>query len=222
MYAFDLPEKPSPEFRSFAIKNPLHYRTVNVTDPDALARAVAEVTDTHGRLDGAIAAAGVQQETPALQYTKEDFQKMMDVNVLGVFLTFQACAREIIRSRTPAASLIAIASMSARIANRGLICCPYNTSKAAVAQMVRGLAAEWGEHGIRVNSISPGYCRTEMVEELFKTHPERREKWGGENMLGRVSEPGEYRGVAVWLMSEEGSGFVTGSDVVVDGGHTAW
>jgi NAD(P)-dependent dehydrogenase (short-subunit alcohol dehydrogenase family) len=97
----------------------------------------------------------------------------------------------------------------------------YNASKAAVVQLARNLAAEWGEHNIRVNTISPGYIVTAMVEELFKTYPERRTEWPKHNMLGRLSTPDEYRGAAVFLLSPASS-FMTGSDLRIDGGHCAW
>jgi NAD(P)-dependent dehydrogenase (short-subunit alcohol dehydrogenase family) len=97
----------------------------------------------------------------------------------------------------------------------------YNASKAAVAQLARNLAAEWGPHSIRVNTISPGYIVTDMVEALFKTHPERRTEWASHNMLGRLSLPSEYRGAAVFLLSKASS-FMTGSDLRIDGGHCAW
>lgn len=111
--------------------------------------------------------------------------------------------------------------MSGTVANRGLVCAAYNSSKAAVIQLGRNLAAEWGVNGIRVNTISPGYCETAMVEKLFETHPERRTEWASHNMLGRVSKPEDYRSVAVFLMGD-GSRFMTGSDVRIDGGHCAW
>ena len=88
-------------------------------------------------------------------------------------------------------------------------------------QLGRNLAAEWGERGIRVNTLSPGYIVTAMVEALFETYPERREKWASENMLGRLSAPHEYRGAAVFLLSDASS-FMTGSDLRIDGGHAAW
>jgi NAD(P)-dependent dehydrogenase (short-subunit alcohol dehydrogenase family) len=73
----------------------------------------------------------------------------------------------------------------------------YNSSKAAVHQLGRCLAAEWGkEHGIRVNTLSPGYIMTKMVEDLFERFPERREVWSRQNMLGRLSTPEEYRYVS--------------------------
>ena len=88
-------------------------------------------------------------------------------------------------------------------------------------QLGRNLASEWGEHGIRVNTISPGYIVTAMVEELFKQFPERRVEWATQNMLGRLSSPREYRGAAVFLISSASS-FMTGSDLRMDGGHAAW
>lgn len=105
--------------------------------------------------------------------------------------------------------------------DQGLICPAYNASKAGVVQLARNLASEWGQYGIRVNTISPGYIVTAMVEELFKQYPERRTEWPTQNMLGRLSDPREYRGAAVFLLSDASS-FMTGADLKIDGGHTAW
>ncbi len=104
---------------------------------------------------------------------------------------------------------------------QGLICPAYNASKAAVLQLARNLASEWGQHNIRVNTLSPGYIVTQMVEALFVQFPERKEQWPRENMLGRLSYPKDFRAAAVFLMSE-GSSFMTGSDLRIDGGHCAW
>jgi NAD(P)-dependent dehydrogenase (short-subunit alcohol dehydrogenase family) len=104
---------------------------------------------------------------------------------------------------------------------QGLICPAYNASKAAVIQLARNLAAEWGTYNIRVNTISPGYIVTAMVEKLFVEFPERRDQWPKENMLARLSRPEEYRGAAVFLLSDASS-FMTGSDLRMDGGHAAW
>lgn len=97
----------------------------------------------------------------------------------------------------------------------------YNASKAGVIQLARSLAAEWGQYGIRVNTISPGYILTQMLLNLFDDYPERREQWPKENMLQRLSVPKEYRGAAVFLLSDASS-FMTGSDLRIDGGHAAW
>jgi NAD(P)-dependent dehydrogenase (short-subunit alcohol dehydrogenase family) len=105
--------------------------------------------------------------------------------------------------------------------DQGLICPAYNASKAAVIQLARNLASEWGQYGIRVNTISPGYIVTAMVEALFEKFPERRVEWPKQNMLGRLSKPEEYRGAAAFLISDASS-FMTGSDLRMDGGHAAW
>ncbi len=102
---------------------------------------------------------------------------------------------------------------------KGLICPAYNASKAGVVQLSRNLASEWGEYGIRVNTISPGYIVTAMVEKLFEDFPDRKEQWPKENMLGRLSKPQEYRGAAVFLISDASS-FMTGSDLRIGGGHS--
>jgi NAD(P)-dependent dehydrogenase (short-subunit alcohol dehydrogenase family) len=105
--------------------------------------------------------------------------------------------------------------------SQGLICPAYNASKAGVIQLGRNLASEWGMHNIRVNTISPGYIVTAMVEELFVKYPERKADWPTQNMLGRLSKPAEYRGAAVFLISDASS-FMTGADLKIDGGHSAW
>jgi NAD(P)-dependent dehydrogenase (short-subunit alcohol dehydrogenase family) len=172
---------------------------------------------------------------------------MFEVNVTGVFMTAQAVAKEMIRWGN-GGSIAMIASMSGTVANRvsfyiltstpflvtpckqnanisfpiqGLICPAYNASKAAVLQLGRNLASEWGSYGIRVNTISPGYIATAMVEALFEKYPERRRDWPTQNMLGKLSVPEEYRGAAVFCISDASS-FMTGSDLRIDGGHTAW
>ncbi|KAI1827793.1 hypothetical protein F4861DRAFT_289410 [Xylaria intraflava] len=187
---------------------------------DSLDSIVRGIADKHGRIDGLIAAAGIQQETSALDYTAADADRMLGVNVTGVLMTAQAVARHMIRLKSKG-SLVLIASMSGTIANRGLICPVYNASKAAVIQLGRNLAMEWGSKGIRVNTISPGYIVTEMVEKLFVEYPERKAEWPTHNMLNTLSKPEDYRGAAVFLLSDA-SRFMTGADLRIDGGHAAW
>ncbi|KAI0390295.1 hypothetical protein F5Y17DRAFT_72297 [Xylariaceae sp. FL0594] len=203
------------------LNTPVYYHQIDVrTGVDHLNSVVEEIVQKHGRIDGLIAAAGIQQETSALEYTAADSDRMLGVNVTGVLMTAQAVARQMVRLNTPG-SLVLIASMSGTIANRGLICPVYNASKAAVIQLGRNLAMEWGGHGIRVNTISPGYIVTEMVQKLFVQFPEREKEWPTHNMLGCLSKPEDYRGAAVFLLSDA-SRFMTGADLRIDGGHAAW
>ncbi|BCS01031.1 putative short chain dehydrogenase [Aspergillus luchuensis] len=226
VYALDRLDEPSPEFAIIQeravqeLGTELHYRRIDVRDTELLNTVIETIANTEGRMDGLVAAAGIQQETPALEYTAKDSNTMFEVNVTGVFMTAQAVAKQMIRFGN-GGSIALIASMSGTIANRGLICPAYNASKAAVIQLGRNLASEWGQYNIRVNTISPGYIVTAMVEKLFEQFPQRRDEWPKQNMLGRLSAPNEYRGAAVFLLSDASS-FMTGSDLRIDGGHAAW
>ncbi|KAI5781535.1 hypothetical protein EDC01DRAFT_789714 [Geopyxis carbonaria] len=226
VYVLDRLETPSADFTTIQqraadeLGAALHYRHIDVTDTTALHETVHAIGASHGRLDGLIAAAGINKEGAALDYSAADFNHILNVNVTGVFSTAQAVASEMV-ARGNGGSIALIASMSGSVANRGLICAAYNASKAAVVQLARNLASEWGRHGIRVNTISPGYIVTPMTRSDFKGSPEREQFLAGGNMLGRLSSPEEYRGAGVFLVSGASS-FMTGSDVIIDGGHHAW
>ncbi|KAM0321774.1 hypothetical protein ACHAQA_009870 [Verticillium albo-atrum] len=203
----------------------ISYHRCDVTDEEAM-RAVLESIDTEAEARGApfwgtIACAGIQQKVPALEYPVADFERIQRVNVVGAFVTSKQTAR-ILVERKRKGSVVLIASMSGQIANRaqGLTCSAYNTSKAAVQQMCRSLAQEWGQYGIRVNTLSPGYIRTAMTDELLAAEPEVETTWMRGAMLNRLGVPEDFKAPAVFLLSE-GSGFMTGADLRVDGGHCA-
>ncbi|EXV00841.1 short chain dehydrogenase family protein [Metarhizium robertsii] len=183
----------------------LTYHEADVRNVHQINKVMSKIADDHGRLDGLIAAAGIKNETSALEFLPDQVENIMSVNVIGTFMTAQAAARQMIRLKRPG-SICLVASMSGSVANRG---------------MPSSLAAEWGEHGIRVNTLSPGYITTEVVQSLLDEFPERRESWSRDNMLNRLSLPAEYRGAAVFLLSDASS-FMTGSDLRIDGGHVAW
>jgi NAD(P)-dependent dehydrogenase (short-subunit alcohol dehydrogenase family) len=123
VYALDILPEPSPDFHTIATRaenelgTSLHYRRVDVRDVSSLNNIVSEIADKHGRMDGLIAAAGIQQETPALEYTPEDANRMFEVNITGVFMTAQAVAKQMIRFGN-GGSIALIASMSGTVANR--------------------------------------------------------------------------------------------------------
>lgn len=164
--------------------------------------------------------------TSALDFKKDDMLKMLEVNYVGVFLSARACARQMLRYKNQG-SICLIASMSGSIANRGFIAPVYSSSKAAVIQLARNLAMEWGRMnpdgsgGIRVNTISPGHILTPMVEENFRKGEANQARWEDNSMLGRLSMPEEFQGAGIFLMSEASS-YMTGHDMRIDGGTTAW
>lgn len=123
VYALDRLPIPSPDFAPLqerartSLGTALHYRQIDVRDVAGLNKVVAAIADEHGRLDGLIAAAGIQQETPALEYSAEDANRMFEVNVTGAFMTAQAAAKQMIRFDN-GGSIVMIASMSGTVANR--------------------------------------------------------------------------------------------------------
>ncbi|KAK2608491.1 hypothetical protein QQS21_002953 [Conoideocrella luteorostrata] len=199
------------------------YNHCDVTDEKAVEKVLEEVAadaELFGNpFWGVIACAGIQQMIPALDYPMLDFERVLKVNVTGVFNTCKYAARILYRKKRPG-SIVMIASMSGNIANRGLHCTAYNTSKAAVQQMCRSLAQEWGQYGIRVNTISPGYIRTPMTDQLLAERPEMEEKWKGGALLGRFGVPEDLKSPAVFLLSD-GAAYMHGSDLRVDGGQCA-
>ena len=123
VYALDRLPEPSPDFfrvqkrAAEDLGTTFDYRQIDVRDADGLQRIVADIGDKHGRMDGLIAAAGIQQETPALEYTAKDANMMFEVNITGVFMTAQAVAKQMIKFGS-GGSIVLIASMSGTIANR--------------------------------------------------------------------------------------------------------
>ncbi|KAK4541141.1 hypothetical protein LTR36_008215 [Oleoguttula mirabilis] len=202
----------------------LHYRQVDVQHAEQLETVISAIGEKHSRMDGLIAAAAIQRVEPALTYPPEQMTKMMNVNYGGVYYSAVACARQMIKYKT-AGSMLLVGSMSGLNANKGLTSSVYNSSKAAVIQLGRSLAMEWGQiidgKAIRVNVLSPGNIMTPMVEQNFKDDPSLKETWERANMMGRLSEVREYRGAALFMLSDASS-FMTGSNLVIDGGYTAW
>ncbi|TVY54108.1 D-arabinitol 2-dehydrogenase [ribulose-forming] [Lachnellula cervina] len=224
----DLPEHPPDleRFHTVATENGARYfyYSVNVTDADQVSQSMQQaVKALRYPLRGVVTTAGISGESDAVDYPPEDFRRVFDINVMGTFLVVQAAAR-VMREQKAAGSVVLIASMSGSVANRGVNTAAYNSSKAAVQQLARSLAAEWGNQSdsppIRVNSISPGYIFTRLTDGAL-SRPEVKAQWLDGSMLGRFSHPEEYRAPILFLLSD-GSSFMTGADLRCDGGHTAW
>jgi NAD(P)-dependent dehydrogenase (short-subunit alcohol dehydrogenase family) len=189
----------------------------DVTDPTSVGAAVDAVEAGLGALRLAVNCAGIANAAPAEDMPLEQFQRVMQVNVDGVFLCCQAEGRALLRNGGGA--IVNIASMSGTIVNRDLLQAHYNASKAAVVQLSKSLAMEWAPRGIRVNCISPGYTATPM-----NTRPEvagQARQFARDTPLGRMARPEEMVGPAVFLLSEAAS-FCTGVDLIVDGGFVCW
>ena len=189
----------------------------NVTNADDLRKAVADVEGKLGPLSLAVNCAGIANARPAEEMPLDQWQNMIDVNLTGIFLSCQAEARVMLTRKRGA--IVNIASMSGSIVNRGLLQAHYNTSKAGVIHLSKSLAMEWVERGIRVNVISPGYTLTPM--NLRPEVAEQRKIFERETPMGRMATVEEMVGPAIFLLSSAAS-FVTGVDLLVDGGFECW
>lgn len=189
----------------------------DVTDGKALDEAVARTEAELGPLTLALNAAGIANANPAEDMEEDQYQTLMDVNLKGVFLSCRAEARAMLAHGR--GSIVNIASMSGVIVNRGLSQCHYNASKAGVIHMSKSLAMEWVGRGIRVNSISPGYTATPMNTRPEMVH--QTKLFEEQTPMQRMASVDEMVGPAVFLLSGAAS-FVTGVDLLVDGGFCCW
>jgi NAD(P)-dependent dehydrogenase (short-subunit alcohol dehydrogenase family) len=189
----------------------------DVTSADDLSNAVQRVEAELGPLHLAVNSAGIANAAPAEEMSGEQWQRVMDINVTGVFLSCQAEARAMLPHGR--GSIVNISSMSGTIVNRGLLQAHYNASKAAVTHLTRSLAMEWSRRGLRVNSISPGYTATPM--NLRPEVAEQVKRFETDTPIGRMADVEEMVGPAVFLLSDAAS-FCTGVDLIVDGGFTCW
>jgi sorbose reductase len=186
----------------------------DVTQPDQVTRMLDQVTAELGGIDIAVCNAGIVSVNGMLEMSVEEFQSIQNTNVTGVFLTAQAAARAMVR-QGQGGVIINTASMSGHIINIPQRIGHYCASKAAVIHLTKAMAVEFAPHKIRVNSVSPGYMLTELVEPLAEYH----RQWEPKIPLGRMGRPEELTGLYLYLASQASS-YMTGSDIVIDGGYS--
>ena len=188
----------------------------DVTRKAEVTAMVAAVVERWGRLDIGVNNAGIAQGGPAEELSEEDWDAVLEVNLKAVFLCCQAEARVMLPRGY--GKIINTASMSATIVNRPQCQANYNAAKAGVVQLTRSCAAEWAARGVRVNCISPGHTITPMTQGM----PEHvRAIWRSNTPMGRLGDPSDLQGAVVYLASDA-SDYVTGHDLIIDGGYVLW
>jgi NAD(P)-dependent dehydrogenase (short-subunit alcohol dehydrogenase family) len=187
----------------------------DVAKPDDIARMVEAAIGEHGRIDTLLNVAGVNKRMKAESYGVEDLDWILDINLRGAFLVAQACGRHMIARKS--GSIISIDSLNTYAPLKGVL--PYAMSKSAVSMMTRGMATEWGPHGVRVNAIAPGFFPTDLSKKLWAQ--EKMARWGQQvTPLGKLGEVKDLVGAAIFLASPAAA-FITGQVLRVDGGVSA-
>ncbi len=195
--------------------------TADVTDESQVKETIKEVVSELGDLTIACNNVGTGQWIDSENMPYADFQAMMRINLDSVFLCAQNEAKHMFTRGY--GKIINTASMSAHVANFPQNQSHYNTSKAGVISLTRSLGTEWADRGVRVNSISPGYTRTPLVEELLETEIGKKmwPVWKSRIPQQKMAEVTDLQGAIVFLASAV-SDYMTGCDLVIDGGYTAW
>ena len=195
---------------------------VDVTDEESLSRLVEVAVDAGAKLDVFVANAGIAQVEPLIDYSKADFEKIVDVNLTGVFLSYRAAAKQMIEQGNGgkiigAASIVAFRPFA--------LLSPYSATKWAVRGLTQGAAMEWAKHGITVNAYGPGIVGTAMwdlIDEKLAAEEglakgEAIKKYAGDILMGRVSVPEDVANLVSFLAGED-SDYITGQTMLVDGG----
>ncbi|MGG0435803.1 SDR family oxidoreductase [Priestia megaterium] len=188
----------------------------DVTKLEDVDGMIEKILNVFGRIDVAFCNAGICMNVPAEEMTFDQWKKVIDINLTGVFLTAQAAGKVMLKQG--GGSIINTASMSGHIVNVPQPQCSYNASKAGVIQLTKSLAVEWATRNVRVNCISPGYMGTELTLNSPSLQP-LIEQWNQMAPLKRMGRPEELQSICVYLAGDTSS-FTTGADFVVDGAFT--
>jgi NAD(P)-dependent dehydrogenase (short-subunit alcohol dehydrogenase family) len=188
---------------------------VDSTSTQGIEKCKATILSAWGKVDVVVNAPGVNSPKPVFDIEEEEWHKILDTNLKGVFLSCRVFGKQMIEQKT-GGSIINISSVSSEIPLSKVF--TYSISKAGVNNMTKFLAREWAPHKIRVNAIMPGFFPAEQNRKILTE--ERRKSIFAHTPMARYGEPEELSGALLWLASDKASSFVTGTIIPVDGGFT--
>jgi len=193
--------------------------TCDVSQPDQVSAAVAGVLERFGRIDILVNNAGISWGESVETMPVEKWRAVVDTNVTGCFLMSRTVGAEMIRAGRGGA-IVNIASIAGLVGTPAQVldAVGYSASKGAIISLTRDLAVKWARHGIRVNAIAPGFFDTRLTIGVLERSRAEIER---STPMGRIGDPAELKGAALFLASPAAS-YVTGQVLVVDGGATAW
>ena len=215
MYSVDLLE-PGEEFQAIAKQYPNRLYAVNAdaTKEESITAAVDKIVAEAGAIHGMVCNAGRTKHKAALDFTTEEIEQLFAINLFGSFYTARAAARAFIKLGVRG-SIVFTASMASYRPNKRVPSAPYGATKAGVRNMTHTLAMEWAEHGIRVNSVSPGLVNTAMTYWVPQ-QPDWQQQLKYYGGIPRLAEVQELGGAYVYLLSDAAS-YTTSIDIPVNG-----
>jgi NAD(P)-dependent dehydrogenase (short-subunit alcohol dehydrogenase family) len=190
-------------------------RAIDVTSPDSVNAVVGEIEAELGTIDILVNSAGINIRKDVIDYTPDDWNKIINTNLAGVFFVTQAAARGMLARGY--GRVISIGSVSSLMGHPQHA--PYAATKGGVAIMTKAMATEWATKGVTVNAIGPAYTVTGLITELMN-NPVKYKELVESIPMGRLGKPEDIVAAAVYLASD-GASFVTGQTLFVDGGRTA-
>jgi len=199
-----------------SIGEPADSVTADVTDAEAVADAVDGLVAEAGRIDVLVNSAGVGGRSPAVDYPDDLWRSVIDINLRGTYLACRAAGRHMVAAGS--GSIINIASVGGLAGFPGSL--GYQASKGGVVALTRTLAIEWAPQGVRVNAIAPSQFESAIVLAQWEKEPAMRADWESRTPLGKIGQPDEIVGPAVFLASDAAA-MVTGHILAVDGGYLA-
>lgn len=211
----ELAEKTAREIAEASGKKVIAYKC-DVTSPESVEQMMQQYLADFKTIDYAVNNAGIFTDEAAMDISPERFKSVVNVDLNGVFFTAQAAAKAM-KEQGTGGSIVSTASMSAHIINVPQTIANYCAAKAGVVNLSKGLAVEWAKYGIRVNTVSPGYMKTELIATMADMLP----IWESKVPEGsRLGVPEDLIGAYVYFVSDA-SKYATGADLIVDGGYTS-
>lgn len=192
-------------------------RACDVADGQQIRAAVQQCVDEWGGLDICVANAAVVHGADFLEIEESDFDRVLAINLRGVFLTGQAAARAMVDTGRGGA-IVNMSSVNAQVAIPNQV--PYCVAKGGIQQLTKVMALSLAEHGIRVNAVGPGSIGTDMLQTVIASDPAARQKVLSRTPMGRLGEVEEVAAVTAFLASDDAS-YVTGQTLFADGGRLA-
>jgi NAD(P)-dependent dehydrogenase (short-subunit alcohol dehydrogenase family) len=193
-----------------------YFLEADVTKKDSIESLLTEIINQSGKCDVLVNGAGINSATPFLEVPEEEFDKIFETNSKAVFVTCQVFGKYFLENNI-SASIINVGSMSGIIPLSRVF--TYSMTKAAVHNISKNLAREWAKQGVRVNTLVPGFFPAEQNRKVLTE--DRVASIMGHTPMQRFGDSEELIGATLFLASEKASSFVTGAEIVVDGGYAS-